>query len=328
MSSPWPPSVTAETSFTETPSSHAMNAWNRAESSTPAWPITRWCGKPVMRWQSVTIASSGFEITMTNEFGAYCLMPCATLSMIFEFTPMRSSRLMPGLRGRPAVTTMTSESLMSSYLFVPFSITSARSIGVASAMSRHLPCGIPSTTSNRTTSPSSFCMQSWASTPPICPPPINAIFGLAICLSPSLGGTAWVLLQRVDDCVQRRAGAHRRSRLLRIRPVVAAEVQRLPLGADQLGVDLLRVLPELLRDLHEAGLELLVLRLRGEGLGPVEREVEVAAAVVDLADLAGRGLVVVEELADRLVERLGEHRGLRVAGDPADVLEGGAEGGE
>ena len=67
-----------------------------------------------MRWQSVTIASSGLEMTMTNALGAYCLMPSATLVMIFELVAIRSSRLMPGLRGRPAVTMTTSAPLMSS----------------------------------------------------------------------------------------------------------------------------------------------------------------------------------------------------------------------
>ena len=104
MSSPWPPRVIAVTSLTETPSSQAMKAAKRAESSTPAWPITRLCGKPVMLWQRVTIASSGLEMTMTKDFGAYCLMPSATCVMILELTAIRSSRLMPGLRGRPAVT--------------------------------------------------------------------------------------------------------------------------------------------------------------------------------------------------------------------------------
>jgi len=113
MSSPWPPRVTAETSRTETPSSQAMNETKRAESSTPAWPITRLCGIPVIRWQSVTMASRGLEMTMTNALGQCCLMPSATLVMIFEFTAMRSSRLMPGLRGSPAVTMHTSAPAMS-----------------------------------------------------------------------------------------------------------------------------------------------------------------------------------------------------------------------
>ena len=84
MSSPWPPRVTAVTSWTETPSSQAMKAAKRAESSTPAWPTTRWCGKPVMRWQSVTIASSGLEMTMTKALGAYCLDALGDGVMIFE----------------------------------------------------------------------------------------------------------------------------------------------------------------------------------------------------------------------------------------------------
>src|SRR3972149_6195109 len=97
-----------------------------------------------------------------------------------------------------------------------------------------------------------------------------------------------------DDRVQRGAGAHRRVGLRGIGPVIAAHVDRPPLRRDQLRVDLRRVVAELLRDLRELRLEFLVLRLLGERLRPVEREVEVAAAVVDLADLAGGGLVVVE----------------------------------
>jgi hypothetical protein len=49
---------------------------------------------------------------MTKAFGAYCLMPVATLVMASRLTLRRSSRLMPGLRGTPAVTMQTSASLM------------------------------------------------------------------------------------------------------------------------------------------------------------------------------------------------------------------------
>ena len=50
--------------------------------------------------------------TMTKVLGAYCLIPCATLVMASRFTLSRSSRLIPGLRGMPAVTMQTSASLM------------------------------------------------------------------------------------------------------------------------------------------------------------------------------------------------------------------------
>ena len=52
-----------------------------------------------------------------------------------------------------------------------------------------------------------------------------------------------------------------------------------------------------------------VVVLRGEGLGPVEGEVEVAAAVVDGAELAAGRAVVFEELAGGGVEGVGEDLG-------------------
>src|SRR5205807_1369019 len=93
----------------------------------------------------------------------------------------------------------------------------------------------------------------------------------------------------------------------------------------ELGVDPGLALGELPRDGREAGLELGVLRLARERLGPVEGQVVVTPAVVDLADLAGRRLVVLEELADRLVERLAEDRRLLVLLRRRDVLEAGRE---
>ena len=59
-------------------------------------------------------------------------------------------------------------------------------------------------------------------------------------------------VQRVDDRVQRRARAHRLRGLHRIRLIVAAEVDGLALGGDELRVDLRRVLPELFCHFDEA----------------------------------------------------------------------------
>src|SRR5271168_1740480 len=47
---------------------------------------------------------------------------------------------------------------------------------------------MPSATSTRTTSPSSFCPAISASVPPICPAPTRAIFFRAIWESPFFGG--------------------------------------------------------------------------------------------------------------------------------------------
>ena len=73
---------------------------------------------------SYTIASSGFEITMTNAFGALALRFSATLRMILRLIESRSSRDMPGLRGTPAVTITTSEPATSSQLELPVILAS------------------------------------------------------------------------------------------------------------------------------------------------------------------------------------------------------------
>jgi len=47
------------------------------------------------------MASSGFEITITKAFGALLFKFSPTLRMILRLIDRRSSRDMPGLRGRP-----------------------------------------------------------------------------------------------------------------------------------------------------------------------------------------------------------------------------------
>jgi len=76
-------------------------------------PTTRFAGKPVTSFITPTIASSGLVMTITKAFGALALMPAPTACMTLVLMPMRSSRLMPGLRGTPAVTITTSAPAMS-----------------------------------------------------------------------------------------------------------------------------------------------------------------------------------------------------------------------
>ena len=47
-------------------------------------------------------------MTMTKALGAYFLMPAPAWSITLMLMPSRSSRLMPGLRGTPAVMMITS----------------------------------------------------------------------------------------------------------------------------------------------------------------------------------------------------------------------------
>ena len=112
--SPCEPSVSVCTEPTGTPSVSATKLVKRAVSSMPAWPSTRFFGKPVASCASAVISSSGLETTMTTASGACRATFSATDRTILAFVSMRSIRLMPGLRGRPAVMTTTSEPAVAS----------------------------------------------------------------------------------------------------------------------------------------------------------------------------------------------------------------------
>ena len=76
--------------------------------------MTRLDGNPETFAVSAVISSSGLDTTMITASGA-CLTTCSvTLRTILALTPIRSIRLMPGLRGRPAVITTMPEPEMAS----------------------------------------------------------------------------------------------------------------------------------------------------------------------------------------------------------------------
>ena len=112
--SPWPPRTIAVMSFTDAPVSCAMKVEKRAVSRMPAMPNTRSFGQPDTFLATWHIASSGFDTTMSTASGD-CATTCSvTEPTIFSFVVTRSSRLIPGDRGSPAVTTTTSEPEVSS----------------------------------------------------------------------------------------------------------------------------------------------------------------------------------------------------------------------
>src|SRR5690348_67277 len=123
--------------------------------------------------------------------------------------------------------------------------------------------------------------------------------------------TDWILLtgryrttaNLLDDFVQRSAGPHRRGALGVVGPIVAADVYRLTLCREQLRGNLALVLRQRGGYRSEALLQLCVLVLGRERLGPPQRQIERRAAVVDLVHLARGKAAVFEILADRLVER-------------------------
>ncbi len=90
-----------------------MNARSRAESSTPAIPITRSFGKPDTSDARNVISSSGFVTTMMIASGEPGTILSTTSRTIPAFLPSRSIRLMPGCLGNPAVMTITSEPAVS-----------------------------------------------------------------------------------------------------------------------------------------------------------------------------------------------------------------------
>ena len=102
------------TSFTDDPVSQAMKVEKRAVSRIPAMPNTRCVGQPETFFATWHIASSGFETTMSMASGVCAVTFAVTSMTIFSFVETRSSRLMPGERGRPAVITTTAEPAVSS----------------------------------------------------------------------------------------------------------------------------------------------------------------------------------------------------------------------
>ena len=91
-----------------------MKVRKRAESSTPAIPITRWWGNFDFFHASCTMASSGLVTRMRMDWGDRATTCSTTLPTISAFLNRRSSRVMPGLRARPAVITTMSEPAVSS----------------------------------------------------------------------------------------------------------------------------------------------------------------------------------------------------------------------
>ena len=100
--------------MTETSNSSARKWRKRALSRIPAIPQTFSVGRPENCRSAQTIASSGLVMQITKASGALRLMPSPTAFITLRLMPSRSSRLIPGLRGTPAVTMQTSAPAMSS----------------------------------------------------------------------------------------------------------------------------------------------------------------------------------------------------------------------
>ncbi len=72
-------------------------------------------------------------------------------------------------------------------------------------------------------------------------------------------------------------------------------------------------------------MEIRVVRLFGESLRPIEGQVEVAASVVELVNLARGGLVVPQEEIGGVVQGSAENCGLGVVVRRGEVFEGNGQ---
>ena len=86
-------------------------------------PTTLCFGNPEYFCKAMTITSKGFVMHITNAFGDVFFIPFATCFIIFKFIPNKSSLVIPGFLGTPAVIIITSEFFVSSYLSVPIKLT-------------------------------------------------------------------------------------------------------------------------------------------------------------------------------------------------------------
>src|SRR5471032_901389 len=136
------------------------------------------------------------------------------------------------------------------------------------------------------------------------------------------------LLQLGNCRVEGVAWAHGFAGQLWVRRVVAADVHWLALYGVQLGNNSRLVVAQGFGQFAELRLQCSVFGLGSQGLSPVQRQVEVAAAVVDVADFARWRLVVVEELASGLVQGLGQHQGFRVVVSDTQMLKRRCQGQE
>ena len=77
-------------------------------------PTTFLFGKPEYFCNAMTMTSRGFVIQITNALGEVFLIPSATCLIIFKLVSNKSSRVIPGFLGTPAVIIIASEFFVSS----------------------------------------------------------------------------------------------------------------------------------------------------------------------------------------------------------------------
>ena len=167
----------ASTSRGSTPAARANACLNRDESSVPAMPNTRSRGNPVARSISTVISSSGLVTTITTALGASERIASPAAWITRAFTSIKSARVMPGPRARPAVTTTTSAPATISSVSPPIQRPVAPVMPLAWFKSSAVAAASPGAISISTISSAmSAIVARCAMLPPTPPAPISASF--------------------------------------------------------------------------------------------------------------------------------------------------------
>jgi len=92
------------------------------------------------------------------------------------------------------------------------------------------------------------------------------------------------------------------------------------LGAEQLGRNFGFVLFKLFRDLGKTRLQIFILCLFGQRLRPIQGEIKMASAIIDLAYLTSRRFVAFQEFRGSSVEGIGQDLRGGIVGCLAQML--------
>ena len=173
------------TSSTETLNSSARKWRKRALSSTPAMPTTMLCGRPE-NWRSAqTIASSGLVMQMTNAFGAY-LDALADRRHDLEIDAEQIVAAHAGLArhagGDDDDVGALDVGIGVGALELRVETLDRRRLARCRAL---CPAACPRRCRTGRCRPVPSEPARWASVPPICPPPMSAIFLRAMMEFPS-----------------------------------------------------------------------------------------------------------------------------------------------
>jgi hypothetical protein len=172
MVSPWPPSTKAWVFSTETSSSMAMKARKRAESRTPAMPMTRCLGSPLASKATWHMASSGLLTMMRRPAGERRDLAGHAFNDagVGGQQVVAAHARFAGDAGGDDDDVGAGRGIV--VVWPRSNGRRAFSMGAAWARSRALPCGTPSMMSTSTTSQSSFSASRWAAVAPTLPAPI------------------------------------------------------------------------------------------------------------------------------------------------------------